>query len=102
MELDDDIVNPKRILIMTTLFIFREMTEGDLAKATGIGWGSLSTHVARLEKKGYLERKKVITNKGVRTIVKITEKGYQKYRDEVEKLKEVIVKVETVGKDKRL
>lgn len=49
--LDDNIVHPKRIVIMTILFIFREMTEGELSKATGIDWGSLSTHLSRLEKK---------------------------------------------------
>jgi DNA-binding MarR family transcriptional regulator len=90
MKLDDDIVNPKRILIMTTLFIFREMVESDLAKATGIDWGSLSTHLQRLEKKGYIERKKAITSRGIRTIVRITEKGYKKYKEEVRKLKELI------------
>jgi len=49
------------------------MTEGELSKAGGVDWGSLSTHLSRLEKKGYVERRRVIKNKGVRTIVKITE-----------------------------
>ncbi len=88
--LDEDIINPKRILIMTTLFIFREVIESDLAKATGIGWGSLSTHLSRLEKKGYVKRKKAITKKGIRTVVCITEKGYKKYVEEVEKLKSIL------------
>lgn len=39
--LNEDIVHPKRILIMTALFIFRQMTEGELAKVTGIEWGIL-------------------------------------------------------------
>jgi len=92
--LDDNIVHPKRIIIMTILFIFKEMTEGDLSKATGIDWGSLSTHLSRLERIGYIERKKAITNKGIRTIVKITEKGYKAYREEIEKLKKLIERVE--------
>ena len=92
--LDDNIVHPKRIVIMTILFIFREMTEGELSKATGIDWGSLSTHLSRLEKKGYIERRKMITNKGVRTVVRITETGYKAYKEEVEKLKALIKKAE--------
>ena len=92
--LDDNIVHPKRIVIMTVLFIFREITEGELSKATGINWGSLSTHLSRLEKKGYIERRKVITNKGIRTVVRITETGYRAYREEVEKLKNLIKKAE--------
>ena len=92
--LDDNIIHPKRIIIMTILFIFKEMTEGDLSKATGIDWGSLSTHLSRLERTGYIERRKAITNKGIRTIVRITEKGYKAYRDEIEKLKRLIERAE--------
>ncbi len=87
---DEDILNPKRLLIMTALFIFKHMTEAELVKATGITWGSLSTQLSRLEKKRYLTRKKAITNKGVRTIVEITEEGYNKYKEEIEKLKKFL------------
>ncbi|RLI84917.1 MAG: hypothetical protein DRP01_07355 [Archaeoglobales archaeon] len=90
MEFDDDIFNPKRFAIMTVLFLFKEMTEGDLAKAVNISWGSLSNHLKRLESKGYIERRKVITIKGVRTVVRITELGYCKYREEVEKIRNVL------------
>ncbi len=92
--LDDNIIHPKRIIIMTILFIFREMTEGDLSKATGIDWGSLSTHLSRLERVGYVERKKAITSRGIRTLVKITEKGYKAYKEEVGKLMDLIEKAE--------
>lgn len=88
--LNDDIIHSKRFLIMTVLFIFREMTEGDLAKATGIDWGSLSTHLSRLERKGYVKRRKAITRKGVRTVVSITKEGYERYKEEVEKLRNIL------------
>jgi len=89
-ELDEDIINPKRLIIMTLLFTLRQLTEAELSRITGIQWGSLSTHLKRLEHKGYIERKKVITTKGPRTVVKITEKGYTKYIEEAEKLREII------------
>ena len=85
--LDENIVHSKRFMIMTVLFIFREITESELSKATGVSWGSLSTHLTRLEKVGYVERRKAITKKGVRTVVKITKKGYNAYKNEVKKLK---------------
>jgi len=94
--LDGNIIHPKRLVIMTILFILREVTEGDLAKITGIDWGSLSTHLSRLEKSGYIERKKVITNRGLRTVVRITDIGYGTYKEEVEKLKSLIRKAEKV------
>lgn len=95
--LDEDIVNPKRFVLMTLLFTLRQMMEAELSKASRIQWGSLSTHLKRLEECGYIERKKVITPKGPRTIVKITEKGYTKYLEEVEKLKRIIRIAEPKG-----
>jgi len=56
IDFDEDVFNPKRFAILTVLFLFKEMTEGDLVKATGLSWGCLSTHVKRLEEKGFLER----------------------------------------------
>jgi len=32
IEFDEEIFNPKRFAIMTVLFLFRRVTEGDLAK----------------------------------------------------------------------
>jgi len=90
MNFDEEIFNPKRFLIMTVLFLFRKMTEGDLARSTGIEWGSLSTHLSRLENAGYIERKKAIVKGRVRTIVNITERGYKAYISEVKKLKGLI------------
>jgi len=86
IEFDDDIFNPKRFAIMTVLFLFRKVTAGDLVKATGISWGSLSTHLSRLEKKGYVRRRKSIIKEGVRTVVEITEESYRKYGNELKKL----------------
>ncbi len=93
IEFDEDIFNPKRFAIMTILFLFRKVTEGDLAKTTGIQWGSLSTHLNRLEKKGYVKRRKSITNEGVRTVIEITEEGYRKYREEIEKLEKFVASI---------
>ncbi len=94
MKFDEEILNPKRFAILSVLFLFKRMTEGELAKAAEVQWGSLSTHLNRLEKKGYIKRKKAITKSGVRTVVEITEYGYKKYCEEIEKLKNVINTVE--------
>ena len=49
-NLDEDIVNPKRFVIMTLLFTLRQLTDAELSKASKIQWGSLTTHLKRLEK----------------------------------------------------
>ena len=94
MIFDEDIFNPKRFAIMTVIFLFKEMTESDLAKAVGVSWGSLSTHLRRLEERKYIERKKVITTRGIRTIVRITKNGYLRYKEEVEKLRKILKELE--------
>ncbi len=93
VEFDENIFNPKRFVILTLLYLFKELTEGELARASNIGWGSLSTHLRRLEDGDYIKRKKVITPKGIRTVVKITEKGYITYQKEVEKLDGILQSV---------
>ncbi len=90
MNLDEDIVNAKRLVIMSLLFLLREMQESDLRKATNFSWGCLSTHLTRLEKKGYIERKRKLTARGFVTVVRITEKGYKKYYQEAEKLRKLL------------
>lgn len=59
-----------------------------MPKGSGKGnWdmGSLSTHLSRLENAGYIERRKAIVRGRVRTVVKITERGYSTYVNEVKK-----------------
>ncbi len=90
MNLDDDIVNAKRLVIMSLLFLLREVRESDLRRITDLSWGCLSTHLARLEKKGYIERKRKLTAKGFHTVIRITEKGYKKYYQEAEKLRKLL------------
>ncbi len=48
--------------------------------------------MARLEKVGYIERRKSIVKCKVRTVVRITEKGYEAYVKEVKKLKSLFKK----------
>jgi len=89
MELDEVIVHPKRLVILSLLFVFKEMRESDLKKATGFSWGSLYTNLKILEKNEYIKIEKKIGKKGVITVVKITEKGYKKYLEEAEKIKKL-------------
>jgi DNA-binding MarR family transcriptional regulator len=92
IELDDNIVHPKRLVIMTLLFVFKEMRESDLQRATGFSWGMLSTHLKKLEESGYIKRVKKLTRNGTATIVKITDKGYAQYLKEKEKLENLFDK----------
>ena len=78
-ELDPILMNPTRFIIATTLYLFGQKKEGDLKKILGIPWGNLSTHLRRLEEAGYIKRRHVLTVRGPRVMVSLTERGLDAY-----------------------
>lgn len=79
--LNPDLLSPKRLMLFTILYVSGPKTEADLAKALGLSWGDIDSNIRRLTKKGYIEVRKVITIKGPRTLVSITEEGVREYRN---------------------
>ena len=80
-ELDPILMNPTRFIIATTLYLFGQKKEGDLKKILGIPWGNLSTHLRRLEEAGYIKRRHVLTVRGPRVMVSLTERGLDAYSE---------------------
>ncbi|RLE49697.1 MAG: hypothetical protein DRJ31_04100 [Candidatus Methanomethylicota archaeon] len=89
-RLNPELMNAKRFLIATTLYLFGPKTEAELVKALSISWGDLDSNLRRLREKGYVEEKKVFTSLGPRTVVKLTDRGVQEYAKLVEELKKVL------------
>jgi len=89
-DVDPNIINVKRFAILTILYVFERLTESDIVKILGISWGSLSTHIKKLAELGYVKISKAITDKGIRTIVEITELGRRKYIETYEKLRKLL------------
>ena len=89
-DIDDDIVNVKKFAILSILYLFGSLTESDIVKILGISWGSLSTHIKKLAELGYVRLRKVITDKGPRTLVEITEEGRRKYEETYRKLRKLL------------
>jgi len=90
-ELDPVLMNPKRFLIATLLYMLGPRQMAFLQKALKLKWGDLYTHLNKLEKEGYIKIIKLITAKGPITLVKLTEKGslsYEKLLDNIGKIKE--------------
>src|SRR5579875_627813 len=65
-----------RILILISLALNRHLTFTDLLELTGLGKGSLSNHLDKLEASGLIIR----TFGGYRMIVSITPKGIEAYK----------------------
>lgn len=53
---------------------------------TGMGKGSLSNHLDKLEAAGYVERKSLMTIRGPRIVVEVTAKGLVVYANFVKLL----------------
>ncbi|MEM0288139.1 MAG: transcriptional regulator [Nitrososphaerota archaeon] len=68
-----------RILILISLALNNRLTFTDLLELTGVGKGSLSNHLDKLEAAGLVESKIVRTFGGYRMIVSITTKGKEAY-----------------------
>jgi len=74
-EFDEELANITRLLILATLYILGPSYEASIVKLLKLSWGKLSTHLSRLEKAGYVERIRVVTEERPRVLVKITDKG---------------------------
>ena len=74
-DLDQTLINTPKLLIMVALYLFGPLYESSLAKMLGLTWGRLSTHLAGLEKAGYIERRRTLAPDRPRVVVSITKKG---------------------------
>jgi DNA-binding MarR family transcriptional regulator len=76
---DPSLKSSTRGLILVSLALNRKMIFIDLLTLTGIGKGSLSHHLERLESSGYITVRTKATFSGDRSIIEITEKGLVAY-----------------------
>jgi DNA-binding MarR family transcriptional regulator len=76
---DPSLKSSARVLILISLALNRKMSFVSLLSLTGVGKGSLSNHLERLELAGYVTTKTVKTWGGYRTTVEITPKGIETY-----------------------
>lgn len=76
---DPALKSSTRILILISLALNKKLRFVDLLLLTGLGKGSLSNHVDKLEAAGYVERRFLMTFRGPRVVVEVTQKGMAVY-----------------------
>jgi DNA-binding MarR family transcriptional regulator len=82
-ELDRVIHEPGRLMIVALLWPVKECDFLYLLNATEMNKGTLSSHLARLEKEGYVEIEKTYRGKVPLTLLRLTSVGhaaFDKYR----------------------
>ncbi len=76
---DSSLKSSTRVLILISLALNRKMSFVSLMGLTGMGKGSLTNHLEKLESSSYIITKNKATFSGNRTVVEITEKGLDAY-----------------------
>ena len=85
-ELDRVIHEPGRLMIVALLWPVKECDFLYLLNATEMNKGTLSSHLSRLEKEGYVEIEKTYRGKVPQTLLRLTSAGhaaFEKYRKEL-------------------
>ena len=74
-EVDRLIHEPARLAIMTNLFVVENANATYLLQQTGLTWGNLGSHLARLEEAGYVDIAKGYKGKQPQTTIALTSTG---------------------------
>ena len=88
-EIDKLIHEPARLMIMANLYVVENADFTFLMNQTGLTWGNLSSHLAKLEKATYVHVEKTFVGKRPYTLLRLTEEGrqsFQQYRQTMQQL----------------
>lgn len=88
-EVDRLIHEPARLVLVSTLYVVDEADFVYLSRQTGLTAGNISSHMARLEKAGYVLIDKTIVGKRPRTTYALSDRGraaFEAYRMQVQGL----------------
>ncbi|MGA9531926.1 MAG: transcriptional regulator [Anaerolineales bacterium] len=66
---------PARLMLMMYLYNLESADFTFLLNATGLTWGNLSSHLAKLDEAGYVEIEKGYVGKKPNTVARLTDEG---------------------------
>ena len=91
-EINQLIHAPSRLNIITNLYVVESADFIFLRNLTGLTWGNLSAHAAKLAEAGYVEIEKSIVNKKTHTVARLTDAGRAAFEEYKQKMFEVLEK----------
>ena len=74
-SVDRVVHEPARLAVLTYLSLVESADYVFLMRATGLTWGNLSSHLAKLEEAGYVAVEKGFVRKKPRTTIHLTDRG---------------------------
>jgi DNA-binding MarR family transcriptional regulator len=88
-EIDQVIHTPTRLMVLVYLYVVESVDYVFLRRITGLTWGSLATHINKLEEAGYIAVDKGYQGKKPHTTIRMTEQGrnaFKEYKDRMQEL----------------
>jgi DNA-binding transcriptional ArsR family regulator len=76
-EVDRLVHEPARLAILTNLFVVENANATYVLQQTGLTWGNLASHLAKLEDAGYVRVEKSFKGKKPLTTLSLTSTGRQ-------------------------
>jgi len=89
-EIDQVIHTPTRLTVLIYLYVVESVDYVFLQRMTGLAWGSLATHVNKLEEAGYIAIEKGYQGKKPHTMIRMTEQGRNAFKEYKNKMQELL------------
>ena len=89
-EIDQVIHAPARLMVVTYLYVVESADFIFLMRLTGLTWGNLSSHLSKLEEEGYIEIQKEFVGKKPHTMIRLTDKGREAFREYKRRMQQVL------------
>jgi DNA-binding MarR family transcriptional regulator len=81
---------PARLTILAVLYVVESADYVFVMRQTGLTWGNLSSHLAKLEAAGYVEIEKEFVDRKPHTTVHLTEEGRTAFREYRESMQQIL------------
>ena len=87
-EIDRNIHEPARLMVMAWLSVVESADFVFLMNQTGLTWGNLSAHLSKLEEAGYISAEKSFKGKRPNTMLQLTPRGQEAFQIYIQTMKQ--------------
>ena len=89
-EIDRNIHEPARLMVMAWLSVVESADFVFLMNQTGLTWGNLSAHLSKLEEAGYISVEKSFKGKRPNTMLQLTPQGRRAFQTYIQTMKQAL------------
>ena len=89
-DIDQVIHASARLMVLTYLYVVESVDYVFLMRLTGLTWGNLSTHLAKLEEAGYITIDKEFRGKKPHSTIHLTRQGRIAFKEYKKSLQQVL------------